>query len=176
MVEREILAGLISQRMSVREIAIELQCSPTNARYWLKAHDLATNPRRGAKSGRLAKRARRCEQCNETDPSKFYGRLTRICRHCKNQENIRRGNAMRVRVRDHLGGKCAHCGFTKYSSALSVHHLDPSNKDMDFNTSRYWSWGRMVRELAGCVLLCANCHSGIHNGEWFWVDDLRDVA
>lgn len=63
--------------------------------------------------------------------------------------------------------KCSLCGFNKIQSALEFHHLNPSTKK--YTISRLIKSGNkdkeLKEELEKCILVCANCHAGIHNGE-----------
>jgi 5-methylcytosine-specific restriction endonuclease McrA len=60
------------------------------------------------------------------------------------------------------GGKCMLCGYSRCTSALQFHHINPFEKDKDL--SRYSSWKTAKEELKKCVLVCSNCHSEIHAG------------
>lgn len=66
---------------------------------------------------------------------------------------------------DLAGGKCTQCGYCKNLSALSFHHLDPSQKSFSLD-SRNLS-NRSIKtakvEFDKCVLLCMNCHTALHN-------------
>lgn len=68
------------------------------------------------------------------------------------------------RIIEAMGGKCCICGYNKCSSALALHHLDPSQKDISFGAIRAnpISWLKIVEELRKCVLVCHNCHSEVH--------------
>jgi hypothetical protein len=65
-----------------------------------------------------------------------------------------------------FGGGCGICGYSKCNAALDLHHLDPSTKE--FNISRVMarpvSWGKIVKEIRKCVLLCSRCHTEVHMG------------
>ena len=60
------------------------------------------------------------------------------------------------------------CGYSEVNQALAFHHLDPSQKEFSISSktksSGRISWGRIKRELDKCVLLCSNCHAGVHAG------------
>ena len=64
-------------------------------------------------------------------------------------------------------GECQECGYKKNYAALDFHHLNPKEKDVNWNTSRHWSWNRLVKELDKCVLVCHNCHAEIHYPDHF---------
>lgn len=156
MMDKLKLEELVLAGFSTREIAIAQQCSQTNVRYFLKVYNLQTN--------KLPKRAK-CQKCGETDNSKFYGRRKEYCGKCHNQDVKQRGQIKRARALEYLGCECKACGFSKYKTALDIHHLDPSQKDDNFASMRGWSWERIQKELDKCIILCRNCHSAVHNGE-----------
>lgn len=68
------------------------------------------------------------------------------------------------RMIESMGGKCQCCGYSNCNEALAFHHLDPSQKDMNFGATRAnpKSWTKIVDELRKCILVCHNCHSEIH--------------
>ena len=104
----------------------------------------------------------KCSFCGETDPSKFYGRKRTRCGKCHNKDTIRRYTANKAFAVELLGGKCQHCGYCKSHRALQFHHLNPAIKDRNFSGSNGWSKERIRKELANCILLCANCHLEEH--------------
>ena len=61
-----------------------------------------------------------------------------------------------------MGGKCVCCGYNKCSSALELHHLDPTQKDFTFSENTNRAWETVVQELPKTILVCANCHREIH--------------
>lgn len=157
------LRALVDEGLAIRAIAKRLDCSYTNVRYWLQRYDLKTRCRlnRGEK---LLHGTRLCP-CGETDPTKFYGNKQRVCAKCFNKGAIRRNHENQRNLREFLGGKCLFCGFNKYPSALQAHHVFPEKKDPAFRHVRSWSWKRIEKELSNCVLLCSNCHAGLHAGQ-----------
>ena len=72
----------------------------------------------------------------------------------------------KARIIEAMGGSCCVCGYNKCDWALSLHHLDPSQKDIAFGAIRAnaQSWDSIVKELRKCVLVCHNCHTEIHAG------------
>lgn len=65
-----------------------------------------------------------------------------------------------------FGSKCQKCGYDKCQSALHFHHLDENEKDFQISTTGKKSMGRLVAEVKKCTLLCANCHTEVHEGLW----------
>jgi hypothetical protein len=76
----------------------------------------------------------------------------------------RRNN--KLKIIEAMGGKCVCCGYHKSTFALSLHHIDPNEKDISFNRIRAnpIAWKKIVVELRKCVLVCSNCHMEIHEG------------
>lgn len=151
------LETYLQQGLSTREIARASGKSQTSVRYWLRKHKLPIDYVRI--SGYL------CRHCGETDPAKFYDYRKRVCGKCDNIRVKKKAMKNRRLSIDYLGGKCAACGYNTYECALDIHHLDLTQKDPNFASSRYWSWECIVLELNGCVLLCKNCHAAVHNGD-----------
>ena len=62
---------------------------------------------------------------------------------------------------------CAICGYDKCSAALDFHHVNPGNKKFSLNLTniKYKTDKELTKEVAKCVLLCANCHREIHHKE-----------
>lgn len=166
--EKEVLILHLQQWKSVRQIAIDLNTSFTNVRYWLNKYELHT--KRGP-YGKLPNdpnpngKPRKCIYCGEDDLTKFYGHKLKVCGRCHNNYCITKGQEKKGKVIAYLGGNCRICGFDVFKSALDMHHLDPSKKDPNFSGWRGWSWQRIEQELQNCVLLCRNCHAGVHEGK-----------
>lgn len=167
--EKEVLITHIQQWKDIRQIASDLGTSFTNVRYWLRKYGLRT--KRGP-HGKLPEgesnpivKPHSCIYCGEVDPNKFYGRKLKVCGRCHNDYCITRGHEKKIQIITHLGGGCSICGFDLFKTALDVHHIDPSKKDPNFAGWRGWSWERVEQELQDCVLLCKNCHAGVHEGK-----------
>jgi DNA replicative helicase MCM subunit Mcm2 (Cdc46/Mcm family) len=63
---------------------------------------------------------------------------------------------------EYKGGSCELCGYNKSFRALQFHHIDPTEKD--FNIGGVVTFNEDVKmELDKCMLVCANCHSEIHD-------------
>lgn len=71
----------------------------------------------------------------------------------------------RVELIKIMGGKCAICGYHKNNAALELHHINPLEKSYTLSMGNCRSIEEDIREAKKCVLLCANCHREIHNGE-----------
>lgn len=72
-----------------------------------------------------------------------------------------RANAIKERE-----GKCQICGIADIPiSAFDFHHLNPNTKEGHLhNLFANINPKKLQEELIKCILLCANCHRGIHHG------------
>ena len=61
---------------------------------------------------------------------------------------------------------CRQCGAS-HPAVLDCHHIDPSEKEFVLSSAlrRDWSKERILKELAKCDILCANCHRIHHWNE-----------
>jgi len=59
--------------------------------------------------------------------------------------------------------RCAKCGET-HPYCLEFHHDDPKKKDITISDAIHqgWSRERILKEMAKCIVLCANCHRKLH--------------
>lgn len=161
--EKKKLETLVSQRLSIRSIAQEVDVSPSTIRYWLRVYGLKTKAQRTWGLNRSTHLP--CRFCGESRRELFYGNKGGTCAKCHNQDCIRRQRETKLKCISHLGGQCIHCGHNKFIASLAIHHLDPSIKDVSFRTLKSWSWKRIEVELKTCILLCQNCHCALHSGE-----------
>lgn len=162
--DKQKLELLIEQKYTISQLASHFSVGKSTIRYWVKKYNLSLY--RGAR-GKYPKDhilIRKCS-CGETDPNKFYGNKAYFCSNCHNKYTLKKGQEKRIKMIDYLGGKCSNCQFSKYKTALQVHHLDPTLKDSRWTQSRGWSWERILKELQTCILLCSNCHNAYHGGE-----------
>lgn len=72
----------------------------------------------------------------------------------------RKSNLIKV-----FNSKCCICGFDKWQSALEFHHVNPEDKEfgLTVNTTTK-ALEKQLTEARKCILVCANCHRGIHSG------------
>lgn len=65
-----------------------------------------------------------------------------------------------------FGGRCCICGFDAFQEALEFHHVNPQNKSFGLTDSNAVTKAleSQLEEARKCVLLCANCHRGVHAG------------
>ena len=129
----------------------------------------------------LPKEQKVCQSCNKTF-SKLNAK--KLCKDCSSK--LTRKNAkqrakttkkadltLKQELVNKSGGKCIICGYNKFISALQFHHIDPHDKSATVATlsSKYKlsptteNYTALLNELDKCILLCANCHAALHNGE-----------
>lgn len=68
---------------------------------------------------------------------------------------------------EQYGGHCSRCGYNTNLAALHFHHKDHNEKALrlDARMMSNRRWEVLVAEAAKCELLCANCHTELHNPE-----------
>jgi len=148
------LERLIADRYSSHEIARRLGYARTTVAYWLKKFGLATSP--VAMSAR--RRQPNCPLCGKKRTDQIQ---TLVCWACYSK-------IKRVRVKQgaiaYLGGKCSRCGCHGHPDIFDIHHTS-DNKEFSIANGYSRSRKALKRELAKCVLLCANCHRLTHVSE-----------
>jgi hypothetical protein len=111
-----------------------------------------------------------CGRCKaEKSIDDFYkkktenSRIDSWCKECLYAKQKLRWIHRKKKAIDLLGGKCSICGYRKNFSVMHFHHIDPTQKEYDWKKIRQLAWGKLIKELQKCVLLCSNCHGEIHN-------------
>ena len=113
-----------------------------------------------------------CTSCNEEKLiCEFYQQKDRKngyshCKECFNNYCVDRWRQKKIESIHHMGSSCVDCGISYPNTHYSVfdfHHLNPSEKDVDWGKLRLRSWDKIVKELSKCVLLCSNCHRIRHS-------------
>jgi hypothetical protein len=76
-----------------------------------------------------------------------------------NAQTLRKTQDKLRRLRDYLlGHPCVDCGTTDIAT-LDFDHVDPATKVMEIGRMiRRRNWSANLREMAKCVVRCANCH------------------
>jgi len=57
-----------------------------------------------------------------------------------------------------LGRGCADCGYNTHPAALDFDHVNGEKAFGISQAARYRSWPVIKREIAKCIVRCANCH------------------
>lgn len=99
-------------------------------------------------------------------------------------ENVKRcANSRKENLIKVFGAKCCLCGYNLYTSALEFHHVNPSTKCFSLCGSGLMkAMPSQLEEAKKCILVCANCHRGIHhhavevpqNWQQFYLEDVAN--
>lgn len=74
-----------------------------------------------------------------------------------------------------FGSKCCLCGFDKWQSALEFHHINPEEKEFGLTTnSTTKAIKKQLEEMKKCILVCSNCHRGIHSNNLTIPENWKD--
>ena len=74
-----------------------------------------------------------------------------------------------------FGSKCCICGFNKWQSALEFHHINPEEKEFGLTTSSTTkAIEKQLEEMKKCILVCSNCHRGIHSNNLTIPENWKD--
>ena len=144
---------------SIRKSAINLSTSYSNLRYWIKIHGI--NIKRDSENPY-------CRKCGDNNIDNFYkydvdsGKLSLSCKKCNTESTIKRYQENKIAAINLFGGKCISCGYNKYAGALEFHHINPLDKDPNWEKIRSRKPHLIMNELGKCALLCKNCHAEIH--------------
>jgi len=113
-----------------------------------------------------------CTKCNEEKLiTEFYKQNDRkgvssMCKKCFNNYCVERWVQKKIDAIHYKGGVCVDCNisYPEYPYVIfEFHHLDPSQKDVDWGKLRLRSWLKITTELDKCDLLCSNCHKIRHH-------------
>lgn len=119
---------------------------------------------------------KRCPKCDTDKPiAEFYAKperhdgLSGWCIPCENQAGKDSARRLYLKVVEHLGGACAHCGYDVPGPALQIDHV---NGDGATERKANAGWRKMLHaalidEDGRYQLLCANCNQikRMENGE-----------
>lgn len=128
-----------------------------------------------------------CRLCKtEQEDSEFFYRgggrrgQQSDCRDCSRK----RAREYRQKSRDLIGEYkmskgCEVCGFqAEHSCQLDLDHINPATKTYKGSHRAVdpgWSWVRIEKELAKCVVTCKNCHALRTYKEQHWLNDHTSV-
>lgn len=87
------------------------------------------------------------------------------------KSGLKRRHIMKKFFVDMLGGKCEICGYNKCLAALEFHHLNPEEKENQFE---YRCKGFIIKIKEGKIqLLCCRCHREITWSEIYGLLDME---
>ena len=114
--------------------------------------------------------AARVSHRRQNEPS-FRERVTvnmRTWREANRLRDRKNWTELRKRKKEWLDSQktaCIKCGEAD-PACLDFHHVDASKKEANLSVAvAHWSISRLQKEMAKCVMLCANCHRKLHASE-----------
>lgn len=106
-----------------------------------------------------------CSKCKQNkNELEFYQNSKRkatYCKKCFNLYTVNRWIKRKIEAIQYKGCKCIDCGISYPNYPYQVfdfHHINPTEKDYEWDKLRLKSDKTIKEELDKCVLLCANCH------------------
>jgi transposase-like protein len=166
-IAREDLEPLVECGMSIRQIARELERSPSTIRHWLRRHGLRTVPaRRVRRDGSTAPEVvRDCPRHGWTWFRRVGSQTQYRCARCVVEAVSERRRLIKEILVQEAGGRCAACGYCDCIAVLQFHHLDPSEKRFHLGGDGITrSLDKAREEARKCIVLCANCHAEVESG------------
>lgn len=105
----------------------------------------------------------RCRTCQQNKAREYY-RKNKKTRDKAKQNAKERAAKLRKQYDEYKSTlKCKLCE-EDHPATLDFHHRDSSAKEKEVADARVhcWSWKRILKEIAKCDVLCANCHRKLH--------------
>lgn len=71
----------------------------------------------------------------------------------------------KANLRKVFHSKCCLCGFSEVQEALEFHHVNPEEKEFQIcgSNNQTKALKKQLEEMKKTILVCSNCHKGIHN-------------
>lgn len=165
--EREVLAELVEQGLTIREIAARVDRSAGTVIHWLREHGLRTRRARGPERTSQSEGVRFQARCSRHGETEFRVRKdgSPRCLRCRSEAVSQRRRRVKAILIAEAGGSCVLCGYDRHQAALEFHHVRPEEKRFSIAQAGVTrSLDRARAEAAKCVLLCANCHAEVECG------------
>lgn len=104
--------------------------------------------------------------CSNKCKQKYHYHQIKLQSNTYHSQTIR-GLRRKLKLVEMNGGKCSHCGYDSNLSAMHFHHRNSYEKEfkLDLRSLSNRRWDLILEESYKCDILCANCHSEIHNPE-----------
>lgn len=116
-----------------------------------------------------------CPVCQLIKPVADFPRNHTYCTLCKRDrergrdqsKGKQRRRQLKVAAMELIGGPhCTLCNFSEVIEALEFHHKDRESKERQIANAlnRGATLEQISSEIKKCIVLCANCHRGVHAG------------
>lgn len=115
---------------------------------------------------------KQCNSCNNTKDlnefRKVKGKYYRnICKQCENEADMASQKVTKEYIAS-LKKECCICGYNRCNKALEFHHTS-DDKEIGIAEFKRRKWTPKAKEaidkeVAKCIVVCANCHREIHCG------------
>jgi len=102
--------------------------------------------------------------CKKHGLTEFSFGKPRRCRKCQTGAVVKYRQLKKIKLVELYGGCCRACSYTKTTSNLHFHHVNPLTKKFSISHGYTRSWEDLIIEANKCILLCSNCHTEIHEG------------
>jgi hypothetical protein len=105
-------------------------------------------------------RRARCKECIKLESNNYYA-TNENRRRSISSDRKRNLEKTQEKLFEFLRSHpCEACGENRLV-CLQLHHLDPTKKDANVSEMlrKGRSWDSLMKEIAKCVVLCANCHA-----------------
>ena len=113
------------------------------------------------KNRRRGTRAKDCRECHAVHRKAYY----EANKEKEKSYTVARIKSLSRLVRDYKAERhCIKCG-EDHPACLDFHHRDQTKKEVGMSVIarlKGWSKERIMREIAKCDILCANCHRKVH--------------
>lgn len=121
----------------------------------LALNDYPGNKKRASKTGDI------CNECTRAISGTSY--------RTHGRRWAEKRKAFKAELVALLGGRCVRCGYSEFLSGLDFHHVNGDDKDsiLAAMLSKHTTGREIaIAEADKCALLCRNCHTAYHAGEW----------
>jgi len=94
-----------------------------------------------------------------------------LCANCHSTEHYKKDTKVymtlyyrkrKQKLIEMFGGCCNKCGYDKCQAALVFHHIKNKSFTLGNINGLFRKWSEVIKEAKKCELLCANCHTELH--------------
>jgi hypothetical protein len=160
---------------TINEFCKEYGCSRTFFYKFRKEFGIESEQR----GPNLAEGTKLCKTCRSTLPlDRFYSngyteagkkKYKPSCKSCEADNKIEEHRRRIKSILEAAGRQfaCELCGYDKNYAVLQFHHIEPKKKNFAISSAKSRSYEDLKKEIGLCAILCANCHTELHNPNAF---------